>query len=433
MALMACTGSKKYFKAAEKLEKQGLVNEAAEFYLESLQRKPTNVDASIKLKDVGQKYISFLSSEFFRNYNTGQMEASIENFEKMKDFTGRAQALNVKLNYPVAYEDDYNNAVDKHCEKNYNKGAELVKQNKYSEALSYLNVVDKYRPEYKKNKQLKITATCEPIYQNAVTNIQGKNYAAALKALTTIQGITDSYKDSKELYELSLAIEQKSLLMFQPKNPKYPALIDFLFNNFSQNVSQNHKNINIINNSPFVYLPGNNIDNNVDLVQGIRKASGADFFYVFDVTNRGTQFVGPTKTNAQCFQKFSYKAKDGSVITEYKPVKYHSVKAKRSFFYNFNYKLVNANTNQVVSFQTLTVSKVDEVEYNEFASAPQGNINSYYPYNPAATAPLYQYNPSAWRGLFTANKVVKSEQDLEALVNQEIIKIFSQTLSNYVK
>ncbi|MBK7818715.1 MAG: hypothetical protein IPJ60_15110 [Sphingobacteriaceae bacterium] len=117
VALMACTGTKKYFKAAEKLEKQGLVNEAAEFYLESLQRKPTNVDARIKLKEVGQKYVSFMSSEFFRNYNTGQNEKSIENFEKLKNFTGRTEALSVTLNYPTAYEEDYKKAIDKYCEK----------------------------------------------------------------------------------------------------------------------------------------------------------------------------------------------------------------------------------------------------------------------------------------------------------------------------
>lgn len=109
--LTACTGTKKYFKAAEKLEKQGLVNEAAEFYLESLQRKPTNVDARIKLKEVGQKYVSFLCSEFFRTYNTGQLETSMEDFEKMKDFNSRTTALNVQLTYPSAYEDDYKNAV----------------------------------------------------------------------------------------------------------------------------------------------------------------------------------------------------------------------------------------------------------------------------------------------------------------------------------
>lgn len=431
--MVACTGTKKYFKAAEKLEKQGLVNEAAEFYLESLQRKPTNVDARIKLKDVGQKYVSFMSSEFFRNSNTGQLEASIEGFEKMKNFTARTSALSVQLNYPTAYEDEYNRAIEKYCAKNYDIGAELVKQKKYTESLVYLNNVNKYKPEFKKTKELKTTATCEPQYQNAINYIQSKNYAMAFNVLTNIQNTTNSYKDSKELYELCAAQQAKSLLLFQPKNPAYPNTTDFLFNNFSQTATQKFTHIEVINNSPFVNLPGNNIEGNVDLIQAIRKASGADFFYVFDVTARNPQFQGPSRVKGKCFQKVTYKKNDTLYITEYKATDYFQVKSKRIFSYIFNYKLVNALTNQIVSFQSLTVSKADEVEYNEFTSPPKGALDDYFPYNPQLTSPIQQYNPKNWRKLFTANKVVKTEQELESIVNQETISIFSKTISNYVK
>lgn len=431
--LMACTGTKKYFKAAEKLEKQGLVNEAAEFYLESLQRKPTNVDARIKLKEVGQKYVSFMSSEFFRNYNTGQLETSIDNFEKLKNFVGRTEALNVQLNYPSAYEDDYKKAIEKYSAKNYDIGADLVKQKKFNEALPYLNNVNKYKPEYKKVKELKTTAVCEPLYQNAITYIESKNYAQALKLLTTIQSTSESYKDSKELLDLCMAAQLKQLLLFQPKNPAYPTITEFLFNSFSQTAAQDFKNIEVINNSPFVSLPGNNVENNVDIIQAIRKASGADFFYVYDITNRNTQLVGPTRTYAKCYQKYTYKKNDTTYITEYKPTDYVQITVKRTYSYSFNYKLVNALTNQIVSFQTITINKVDETQYNEFTSAPKGNINDYFPYNPQVTAPLMQYNPTNWRKLFSANKNVKTEQELEGLANQETVKQFSQTLSNYVK
>ena len=137
----------------------------------------------------------------------------------------------------------------------------------------------------KKNKQLKITATCEPMYQTAITLIQAKNYAMGLKSLQNIHGVTDSYKDSKELYELCASQQAKSLLMFQPKTSQNPNLVDYLFNNFSQTASTSYKHIEVINNSPFVYLPGNDIEGNVDLIQAIRKASGADFFYVFDAVS----------------------------------------------------------------------------------------------------------------------------------------------------
>ena len=431
--LLACSGSKKYFKAAEKLEKQGLVNEAAEFYMESLQRKTTNVDARIKLKEVGQKYVSFMSSEFFRNYNTGQMEESIETFEKMKDFTKRANALSVSLNYPTGYEDDYKRAIEKYCEKNYLTGEELVKQKKFKEALVYLNAVDKYKPEFKKTSQLRTMSICEPIYQNAISLIESKNYGMALSQLKFIHQTTNAYKDSKELMELCAAQQTKSLLMFQPVNSPYPAIAEFLFNNFSQSASQNFTNIDVINNSPFTNLPGNNMEGNVDLVQGIRKASGADYFYTYDVQNRKSQLYGPTKANAVCFQKVTYKKNDTTFVTEYRPVNYFQVKSKRTYGYDFKFKLVNAVTNQIVAFQTINVNRGDEVEYNEFAAPPKGNINDYFPYNPQTTLPINQFNPKNWRNLFSANKTVKTEQELEAAAHQETVKQFNQTISNYVK
>ena len=88
--IASCSGSKKYFKAAEKLEKQGLVGEAAEYYYVSLDRKKNNVEARLKLKEVGQKHVNNLSSSFFREYNTQQYEKSIDTFDKLKEFTSKS-------------------------------------------------------------------------------------------------------------------------------------------------------------------------------------------------------------------------------------------------------------------------------------------------------------------------------------------------------
>ena len=151
--MLSCSGSRKYFKAAEKLEKQGLVNEAADYYLEALKRKPTSVDAKIKLKEVGQKYVSNLASEFFRNYNTQQLEASLESYEKLKDFNSKAQALSVQLDYPKTYEEDYQKSIDLYCLKNYNQALLLVNQKRYSEALGSIAKIQRYNGAYKKRNR----------------------------------------------------------------------------------------------------------------------------------------------------------------------------------------------------------------------------------------------------------------------------------------
>jgi tetratricopeptide (TPR) repeat protein len=431
--LGACSGSRKYFKAGEKLETQGLVDEAAEFYLEALQRKNTNTDARIKLKQTGQKYVSYLSSEFFRNYNLNQNEASLTSFEKLTSFTSRAGALGVDLSYPSEYNNDYKTAIDKYCVKNYTIGAGLLKLKKYNEALKYLQNVIKYNPEYKNVAELKTTAVCEPLYQNAISAIENKNYNQASTFLSSIQqNTTNTYKDSKELLDFCLNQQKKGVLIFKSTTSTEKGIADYLFDSFSTSVSKVLTKIYLVGSGPFSSLPQGDIANNVDLIQGIKKATGADFFYTYEVANKQSQLIGPSKNLARCFQRIMYKTNDGRIITDYKPVDYYQTIIKRSYSYQFKYSLINAAANQVVSSQNLTINMQDNVEYNEFAYPAQANINEYYPYNPISTFGS-QYNLSAWRGLFTANRNVKSEDELATLANQDAIKKFTQTITNYIQ
>ncbi len=435
---VGCTGSKKYFKAAERLEKQGLINDAADYYLESLQRKPTNVEARIKLRDVGQKHVSNMASEFFRNYNTQQLESSLETFERLKDFTGKTSALSVNLDYPKGYEDDYKAAVELYCNRNYNVAYNCVNQKKYSEALSYISNVKKYNPNYKTTAQLEIVSICEPLYQNAVTCIENKNYSGAFNLLNTIKSKTESYKDARDLLELATDVQTKEFILFAPKSSvdkNEKDLEDYLFNNFNQVAVQKFTFAKIINNTPFTFLP--NVSEasaaGIDMIQAIRKATGADYFYSFDVSNKKEFYSGPMKTPGKAYQEVKTRKNDTLVITEYKPVDYNIVKSNRLFSYQYNYKLINAYNNQIVSSQSQNLSSQDAIEYNEFAKSYGGNINSIFPYNPQQTAAIAQYNPNNWRKGFSANTNLKSFEQLKEEVNTKTINLFSSSILNNIK
>lgn len=434
--ILACSGSRKYYKAAEKLEKQGLVNEAADYYLEALKRKPTSVEAKIKLKEVGQKYVSHLASEFFRNYNTQQLEASLESYEKLKDFNSKAQALSVQLDYPKTYEEDYQKSIDLYCLKNYNQALLMVNQKRYSEALGYIAKIQRYNAAYKNTKQLEIVAYCEPLYQNAINNLESKNYSGALSLLSSIKNRTDNYKDSKDLLELATQQQTKSFILFEPKTSGDNAenmIREYLFNNFNQAALQKLNSVHIINNTPFQNAPSTtdlNNSINIDLIQAIRKATAADYFYVFDVSNKRETNSGPVKTAARAFQEVQTRKNDTTVVTEYKVVDYNLVKAQRIYSYDFKYKLINAYTNQIVASQTQTIKGQDAIEYQEFARKYTGNINALFPYNPQQTAPFSQYNPRNWRNLFSARNSLKSFEDLKNDANEQAVNLFIRSAGN---
>jgi hypothetical protein len=436
MLLLSCSGSKKYFKAAEKLEKQGLVNEAAEYYLESLQRKPTNVEARIKLKETGQKYVSNLAADFFRAFNTQQTEASLESFERLKDFTARTSALNVNLDYPKGYEEDYQKSVEVYCNKNYNQAYFLVNQKKYSEAVTFINKIKKYNSSYRNLHQLEITAVCEPLYQNAVTCLENKNYSGALNLLTNIKSKTETYKDMQDLLFLASAQQTKSFILFAPKNSTDKTEKDIeetLFDSFNQVASQKFNYAKIINNTPFTHLPEMSGSVNVDLIQAIRKATGADYFYSYDVSNRKEYNSGPQKSFAKGYLRQT--TVSGTVTTvEYAPLDYSNTKANRSYSYQYSYKMINAYTNQIVSSQNQNISSTDAVEFNEFSKPfPEKNLNNLFPYNPQQTAPAAQFNPNGWRNLFSANKQLKTYEQLLQESNDKTVKLFESTVISNMK
>lgn len=439
LILSACNGSKKYFKAAERLEKQGLVNEAAEYYLESLQRKPTNVDARVKLKSVGQKYASNLASDFFRNYNTQQVESSLESFEKLKEFASKTAALSVIMDYPKSYEDDYQKMVESYCSKNYNLAYGMVNQKKYNESITYINNVKKYNPNYKTTSQLEIISYCEPLYQTAILSLETKNYASALVTLSKIKSKTENYKDYKELYDLSAAQQTKSFILLQPKDAGISGekeIEDYMFNSFIQIATQKFTNIKIINNTPFQEGAGSDMlsgSNNVDLIQAIRKATDADYFYTYDITNKKELNTGPSKSPYIAYNEVKTRINDTLIKTEYKPVNYNLVKGSRTYSYDYKYKIINAFSNQIVSSQTQNMMAQDAMEYNEFAKTFNGNTNTLFPYNPQQTAPAAQYNPRNWRGMFTAKNTLKSFDDLKDETNNKTVNFFTTSILNGIK
>lgn len=414
------------------------MNEAAEYYLESLQRKPTNVEARIKLKEVGQKSASNMASDFFRNYNTQQLEESLSSFERLKEFLSKTTALNVMLDYPKQYDEDYQKAIETYCTKNHNIAYNLVNQKKYTEATTYINNIKKYNPTFKTTQQLEIIAVCEPLYQNAVSYLENKNYSGAFNLLNTINSKSENYKDSKNLFELASAGRLKHFMILEPKGTKNQVeklVEDALFNNFSQSLLNLLDNVVVINNTPFTNIPVlmSNNANEVDLIRAIKKSVGADYFYVYDIMDVKQSNVSADKQQGIAYEAYKVKKNDTLIVTEYRPLNYNYVKASSVYSYLFSFKLIDANTNQIISSQTKNFTSSDMVEYNEFVKQYNGNINNIYPNNPNLSMATGIKNTNNWRKLFSANKTLKSIEVLKSENQSKNVDFFMGTVKQNLK
>jgi hypothetical protein len=178
---------------------------------------------------------------------------------------------------------------------------------------------------------------------------------------------------------------------------------------------------------------------NIDLIQAIRKATGADYFYVYDVSNKKEVETPPTKVSSICYEKFTVK-KDTLFVTEYKPMTYNQVKAKRTYSYDFKYKVIDALTHQVLSARNENNMTSDNIDYYEFVKparnitggyTPSYIVSNYFPYNPLLTNPVNQYNPSAWRAGFSNRKELKSISSLKNETDKKVISLFTNTLLSF--
>jgi len=434
--LVSCTGSKKYFKAAEKLEKQGLVNEAASFYMESLERKPNNTKARIKLKEVGQKYINNLSSKFFREYNSGEFDQSIETFDKLKAFTSKGASFNVELNYPQAYNTDYENALDKYLNRHYDNAYIYLNNSNYDAALREINKIKKYQPEYKRTQEFEITAICEPLYVSMIKDMENKNYKNADEKIDRIITKKSDYKDVIDIKELLTGLLNIKLMVIKPKISDEKEIEDNLMNEFTKESTTFSKNFSLINNSPFITKADiDKLSNtgNIDLLQGIKKATGVSFYFIYDISNVQVNEPKSRPIQQTAFQQVTEKRNE-VLVTECLKIPYSEFKISKSYSYDFKYKLLNAENNQLVLTNTESCVGRDMVEYYEFSGGTNiiNSMNKIFPYDPCTTPQINQYNPNQWRKKFSEKRELQSVTTLKKEADAKSISSFRKVLQNYV-
>jgi len=429
LLVAGCSGSRKYFKAGERLEKNGLVNEASAFYLEALQRKPSNVDARIRLKETGQKYISSLATDFFRKFNTQDFESAITTYETLKKFHETARLLSVNFDYPKTYDEDYKTAIESFMATNFEKAKQLLSQRKYNEALPYIRNVTRYNTDYHNIKQMEDVAVCEPLYQSAVNAIEMKNYQLATTHVQRIVKQNANYKDTKDLEELVNAQLERTVMIFNPESgdKREKHLESTLFGNFNEFLT-NKSSIKVINNSPFQSANITLLNSDFELLQAVRKATGADLFYLYDISGINEYNSGEKRTPGRAFYEVKYKKDSVTTVTDYKPADYINVSGERYYSYVFMYKIINAKTNQVVSTKTQTLKSSDAINYNVFSGKVSPGVNISYPYNPSSDGKR-NIDVGQWRAQFSGKKSMLSMEDLLNNVYRSNLNIMQNTVT----
>ena len=92
--LLSCSGTKKMTKKGITLEQQGMYSEASTYYLLALERKSTNIDATMGLKRTGQLVMDDYLADFFKSHTAKDSKSSVYGYLKALDWQKNAIIYN---------------------------------------------------------------------------------------------------------------------------------------------------------------------------------------------------------------------------------------------------------------------------------------------------------------------------------------------------
>ena len=199
--LVACSGSKRVFKKAQELEKGGLHEEAAEMYLDALNRNNENIGAKIGLKRTGQIFMDNILGNVFKGHNTQNHKLAVNSYLDAQKFNDKVKVHNIKLSIPSHYEQYFSESKEKYLTYMYNKGQDELTAENFDAANQSFDEIIRIEPSYKDIKTLKTATVNEPDYRRGQNYLQNKEYKLAYNTFNRVYQNEATYKEVGRLRE----------------------------------------------------------------------------------------------------------------------------------------------------------------------------------------------------------------------------------------
>ena len=248
---------------------------------------------------------------------------------------------------------------------------------------------------------------------------------------------SESYKDAAKLLELAKEGSLKRFIVVEPKKVKGKQdteIENLLFSKFCETFKE-FENVKLINNSVFSSNQklSEILIERPDLTQAIQKATGNDYFCLFEITNARENNPGLNRTSQKAYEEVKITQAGNVVQTQYKPLDYSVVKSSRSFSFLLNLKIIDAKNNQIVSNQSENITASDQIEYNELPKSFNGKVSNLFPYNPETTPIANRFNPNNWRQNFQKSRNLKSAEELNDEAKNNAVSTFKNNIKTQLR
>jgi hypothetical protein len=426
LLLVSCTGTKKMTKKALAFEQQGMYTEAANYFLDALSRKNTNIDAAMGLKRTGQLVLDDKLAVFFKAHTVKRYENAVYAYLNATEWRSKAETYRVKLEIPIYYEDYYSDDLAAYLATVYDKALTHLDKEEFDLGLSLLDEILRLSPAYKDVVELKTYARLEPIYRKGNLALEIKKYRKAYYLF----GKTNSYKDSEELKAYALKEAQYPIAMLPFENATSTVNAHKAFESQFLNLFINNKNpfIKIIDRVHIQTILNEQELGLSGLVDSQTAARAGDLFgakalLVGRLVSLDIKKIVPKANKKKGWESYKQKqynasTKEYDVVTKYKKVYYYEYQGQNSVNLTIEYKLISTETGEILATNLITDKRQDFVSYIKFDGNSKNLYSGAWSYKLISNETDHvntSYNQrKQTQDLLKANKSLRSTEDLKS-------------------
>ena len=440
LVISSCA-SQRYAKLALKNEQAGLYEDAAELYLKSLLADKENINAKVGAKKNGQLALDNKLGKFSKAYATGDSRNAVYIYLNAKDFSQKFSDSGVKLDFPDAYNEQYNEVKLILVEEKYKQGIRLLNEEKFSECEPIFKEILNLENGYKDVKELWKTSHYEPLYRQGKAYFDNKFYRKAYYNFNTIVKETGEYKEAVQLKQDALNAGAFPISVYQFESYNSSPAFGYKLRSLIVSMLINSGN-------PFLkIIDKQNSQNNQNAILGginngtqiqLGKEYGIKAVLIGKVINYRTTSGNLIRNEMKGYYKVAKTAvENGQTVTnyEYQKIIYNEFSQQNTVTCTFKYQLTSTETDAILVTDEMTLTKNDLVHFAVYDGDYRNVVPGYWTSNPQKAAENVvntNYNDIYnLQSLFKANRNIKTTDRLSEELSNEISRSISDKIINF--
>ncbi len=351
-----------------------MTDEAVSMYLISLQKKSSNVDAQIQLKQTGKRVMDALWADFYVAYTAEEHKKAVYAYRKANSLHDRINKY-VRLDRPPYYEEHYKVAKEDYMDELYVEAQDLLASEEFESANSLFNEISALDPTYKDVHDMRKTTKAEPIYREAEEAMLHDEYRKAYYLYSDVLEVSSTYKEvkSKQLEALDKASFTIAIMPLK----KEGATVE-LTNKFYSLVTDEVLKMN----SPFIKVIDRSLTEKIlaeqklalsGLVDEATAAKAGMLTGSKAVLNGSIVSVKKTQKpiastrkpgwEAYSVKKYNRETRRNEIVTRYKKVFYKESYGESAVTIDVQFSLISSETGEVLLSDVVSRGMMDKVNY----------------------------------------------------------------------